>query len=578
MLRSAEGGERDVYANLLRDSRQLAREHAAAREQWFEALPWERKEETLFELEMTLKGLVCLGNPRNTPGPPQRPAAVARDYVHDLRVLRLGLEHAGHLVRQLLGERDRAYAFSRYLESVLPEDGARAQLVRDQLSQDTPEEALFLLRNAFASQVDLADGLLRLGRVSHRMFHALHSTVTREVGRNVYFNPLVALEFRPEFDRIRVPEVLEALAAVRSEAAHRVTALTLLALFRALRYVRAVDAYAASGDHASLGYVALAVLRSDLRALSRFLSRRAGGMIADGFEQELLSVPARDLVRYEQALHAQAAALVGLRSVLETVAGTLRIELKRSFERELPPIEEGAADAALGPQLVVVAAQLRATVQHAVHLVCAEVSPRTPLPELARDDAARRAASDRLRRDVWMFSQILRAFVAKAEASRRPGTVALAPARPDAAGPETAGPDTAGLDAAGLDAAGPDAASAAAREGGGALDDAGGPTWSGPGGFGFVREFLQHFRAIGYQLVRLGDYERLDPFLDALAALRDVDLLDRARLDRAVAEARALQTYLDELFQQIGRRQELAGVPFARKEAAETLRIYLGAS
>jgi hypothetical protein len=548
MQQRVDGGERDIYANWLRDSRQLAREHAAARERWFDALPWDSKEETLFELEMTLKGLVCLGNPRNTPGPAQRSAAVARDYTQDLRVLRLGLDHACHLARQLLGQRDRAHAFSRYLESVLPEDGARAQLVRDLLSQDTPEESLFLLRNAFASYVDLADGLLRLGRVSHRTFHALHATVTREVGRNVYFNPLVTLEFRPEYDRIRVPEVLEALAAVRSEAAHRVTALTLLALFRALRYVRAIDSYAVGADQVPLGYVALAVLRSDLRALSRFLSRRAAGMIADGFEQELLSVPARDIGPYERTLHAQAAALLGLRSVLETVAGTLRIELKRAFERDLPPIEVGAAEGALGPQLVVVAARIRATLQHAVHLICAEISPRTPLLELVRDDAARRAASERLRRDVWMFSQILRAFVAKATASLSRGS-----------------------SGAHVASGGEDAASE--PEGG-----ASAPDWSTAGDLGFVRDFRRHFRAIGYQLVRLGDYERLDPFLAALAALRDVDLLDRARLDRAVTEARALQTYLDDLFEQIGRRQELEGVPFQRKDAAETLRIYLGAT
>ncbi|MGB0679928.1 MAG: hypothetical protein ACPGUV_09735, partial [Polyangiales bacterium] len=50
------GAQRDVYANLLRETRGLAPAQEAARAQWYAALAWEHKEETLFELEMLLKG------------------------------------------------------------------------------------------------------------------------------------------------------------------------------------------------------------------------------------------------------------------------------------------------------------------------------------------------------------------------------------------------------------------------------------------------------------------------------------------------------------------------------------------
>src|SRR4051794_29110309 len=52
--RSANKARRDPYADLLRDTRGLRREQAATREAWFASLPWERKEETLFELEMLM--------------------------------------------------------------------------------------------------------------------------------------------------------------------------------------------------------------------------------------------------------------------------------------------------------------------------------------------------------------------------------------------------------------------------------------------------------------------------------------------------------------------------------------------
>lgn len=63
---------RDPYADLLRDTRGLRKEQAAAREAWFAGLAWDRKEESLFELEMLLKGLVCFANPRNHPGPAKK--------------------------------------------------------------------------------------------------------------------------------------------------------------------------------------------------------------------------------------------------------------------------------------------------------------------------------------------------------------------------------------------------------------------------------------------------------------------------------------------------------------------------
>ncbi len=524
MLRPTNAPERDVYANLLRDTRMLQRDQASAREVWFGALPWERKEETLFELEMLLKGLVCFGNPRNHPGPAKRPLAVAHDFQAALRIMRDALDRCGVLFRQLLGQKDRAYTFSRYLESVLPEDAARSELVKEQLSQDTPEEALFLLRNAFTSYVDLADGLLRVGRIPHRMFHALHSTVTREVGRNTYFNPLVALEFRPEFDRLRSPEVLDALHVVKSEAAHRVTALTFLALFRALRYVALIDEYAADRDAVRRAYIVLAVLRSDLRALTRFLSRRAADVMADGLEQELLAVRAVDVAAHGDALAAQARALIGLRDVLDSVGGALRVEVRKAFERDLPAPDAEISDADLAPKLVIVAAQLRAALHHSVHLLCAELRPGAPLPELATDAPGRRAAGERLRREVWMFGQILRAFNAKA------GAVT------------------------------------------GTTDQ-----WAGAGSFQFVREFLGHFRAIGYQLVRLSDYERLAPFLASLQVLRDVDLLAPERMREATRESLGLHAHLEQLFAELSRRAELAATPFDKKAAAETLRIYLGA-
>lgn len=515
--------DRDVYANLLRDTRALRRDQSTLRDGWYASLAWDKKEDTLFELEMLLKGVTCFGNPHNHPGTRRAASAVAHDYTEELRIVRDAITRINALVRTLLGEKDKAYTFSRYLESVLPEDSARGRLLQEQLTQDTPEEALLVLRNAFGAFQDLADGLLRLGRVSHRLYAGLHGTIAREIGRNVYFNPLMALEFRPEFDRIQSGEVLEALHAVRSESAHRVVALTVLALFRALRYLDLADRYAADASAARRAYVILAVLRSDLRALTRYVTRHAADTIADGLERDLLSVHAVEIADRRDALAEEARALSTLRNTLEALANGLRVDVRKVFTHDLPGPSDGVAGAELGPQIVVATASIRASIHHSIASLCRVLAPGRPTPQLARDREARRATSERLRREIWMFMQILRAFIAKAQATE------------------------------------------------GSAD-----RWAGASSFQFVRDFLAHFRAIGYQLVRSNDYERLDAFMAALGALRDVDLLDPAHLDQAVDECRRFYAFLEELFREIGNRKELAGIPFDRKDATETLKIYLG--
>ena len=100
--------------------------------------------------------------------------------------------------------------------------------------------------------------------------------------------------------------------------------------------------------------------------------------------------------------------------------------------------------------------------------------------------------------------------------------------------------------------------------------------WAGVSPLAFVREFMAYFRAMGYPLLRSADYPRMDAFLDAMAHLRDADLLDPHRLQIAIDEADRFQEFLTELFDAIGRREELAGAVFDRRAAAEALKLYLG--
>jgi len=138
------------------------------------------------------------------------------------------------------------------------------------------------------------------------------------------------------------------------------------------------------------------------------------------------------------------------------------------------------------------------------------------------DRAARRETSERLRRDVWMFAQIVRAFSTKAQHSPSEDR------------------------------------------------------WAAVHTFQYVREFLAYFRAMGYPLLRSTDYPRFDAFMAAMSGLEDTDLVDPARLEAAIDECVAFHGFLLALFEDISKRDELAGTAFDRRAAAASLRLYLG--
>jgi len=524
--RSSPAG-RNAYAELLRDTRGMKREQQQARDSWFAGLAPERKDEMLFELEILLKGVACFANPRNHPGSGSKRSFVSLDFRDHLHQARDGVLRVVQLARALLGERDRAFVFHRYLETVLPEDGARTRLLRSSLSdQQTPEESLIVMRHGLTNLVEVMNGLLKLPRVPFRLFYSMLATAMRESAQSTFFNPLAALEFRPEFDRIPSAQVLELIQGVTGEQAHRLVALSFLSLFRIVKYLRLLDTIALDVTDRRVGgraFLVLAVLRSDARALSGYLRRRSGALLAAGYEKDLLRVPAREIASRFEDLRSDGYRLMSMKGALTGVASNLRLEMRRTFEHDLPAVEAATSEAELRARLREVTKNLRPAIQNAILFLGRSLRGTIDEGQVFDDQAARRAASERLRRDIWMFAQIVRAFASKA------------------------------------------------RHADLAFDN-----WSKVQSFAFVREFLAYFRAMGYPLLRVGDYPRFDAFLDAMSGLSETDMFDPKRLAQAIEEADAFHTYLNELFGRISEREELKELPFDKPGAARALRLYLG--
>jgi hypothetical protein len=333
-------------------------------------------------------------------------------------------------------------------------------------------------------------------------------------------------EFRPEFDRIKSAQVLDLIRSVPGAEAHRLVALTFLSLFRMLRYLSLLTSIGADVERrrqqVGSTYLVLSVLRSDARALSDHLRQNSGRLLADGFERDVLGSQASEIRSRSDLLRARGHRLIGIRSALEGIAGSLRLELRRAFQHDLPALEAGTRATDLRTRVDLCIENLQPALQNAVLFLGRALGATFEDGSVFDDHAARRETGERLRRDVWMFAQIVRAFSSKAQHSPNEDR------------------------------------------------------WAGVHNFQYVREFLAYFRAMGYPLLRSTDYPRFDAFMAAMSGLEDTDLVDPARLEAAIDECVAFHGFLCALFEDISKRAELVGVAFDRRAAAGSLRLYLG--
>ncbi len=510
----------DPLAELLRTARPMGPERAKARERWFAALSIPEKARRLFDFEMLLKGLGCFQERANHPGQAPSPPPLGADNQEELRVGRDALATALDEAKALLGARERMVSFQRYVASLALGEADRARRLQRALLPTTPEEALLSMRSALSDLLELGDTLVEGGPLGARTARAWFSSVLREVSRNPYFDPLVPIEFRPEFDRLEEPRLVEALSAVPSEAAQRAAVLATLSIRRLHRYLERAHALAESRPVPPRIYAWLAVFRSDVRSLFAQLTGTLPNTVADVLERELMKIPAERMWTEYDHLLRSVRSIPSLVGAMQGLAATLETETQRIFSLQLPPLHSEARHdpGVWQPPL----SALRAALAEAFAVLVGELDAPELAERIPLGAVPEREASDRLRREIWMFHQVLRAFLAKAAASEgeRDGWESLAELR-------------------------------------------------------FVKDFAMHFRTLGYQLLRAEDYPALDGFLAALEAVRSTDALEPERLAEMVRQAEAARAFLEALFEAVSQRAALRGVPFDRRAAAEALRFHL---
>ncbi|MDY7229728.1 hypothetical protein [Hyalangium rubrum] len=261
---------RDFYADLMRTTQASRSGVLAERERWLRGISVEGREEQLFEFEMLLRGVERYFNLHNVVVDAHERPLVTRDFHEELEDVRDAIQRAIRIARRLQDpDSDSKMVFRKYVETQLADDRIRRAFLEEELDQDTPQESLFVLREAFEALRNLIDHLLKLPVCSLALFTDVGNLALREIVLNRYFRPFRPLEFRIEYDRVRSVRVLDLLATQPKDIRAPFTT-AFLALFRLLHYLSYVGQ---EGEDAPprRSRVVLALVRSEAVSLVGYL-------------------------------------------------------------------------------------------------------------------------------------------------------------------------------------------------------------------------------------------------------------------------------------------------------------------
>lgn len=497
-----------MYAELLRDTRGLSHEALKLREQWYAALPLSHKADVLFELEMLLKGIASFGSPRNHSRGTEQERISARNFASHLRCVREGISRALELI-----------------DLLLPQSKTRPRrcIPKSVDSHTAPEPALAALKSELQNHSRIADGLLKPGHISFRLYAAFVSVIADGIARNPFFNPSPALEFCPEYDRIASAQMLGVLRGLEQSRIQYFAVLTSLSLFRGLHCLALLSSMSERERWSdSLGFLILAVIRNDMRLLEAHIRTHIGEGLARELQHDVMAVAAADIFARFEDLLLQHQKLSSEREIFISLTLGLGMELRHVFLREIPSPSDAFVHENLRAVLQGIVQRLMPAFQNALLFLGRSLGAKIDEQDMFPGPEHRLLRLIRLRRDVWMFAQILRAFSSKARHA-----------------------------------------------------DAIVDRWTAPAAFSFVRDFWLYFRALGYPLLWIAGYARADAFLNAVRSLKSADFVSRDRMESAILECENFYAFLKRMFDQLSRSEALAGIPFDRREAARTLRHYV---
>jgi DNA-binding transcriptional ArsR family regulator len=482
------------------DQRELIRE----RDEWFYSLALPRKQEKLFELEVLLKGLDRFFSIANLPIS-DKDQIVKRDFAVELQIIRRAVSRVIKLAQGLLTEADnQALQFQNYVSNRLLNDYQRAQRIERAVFQRTPEESLYVLCQSFINFQEILAAITEAPQNSYFLFYHLEQIIGREIASNRFFNPFKAAGFSPHYDAIKSPRFTRIVRGIEDPSLKRHLSVIFLMIFKLLRYLGFVNPEEREGDRLKDALLIFALVHSETLLLVDLLERQLPPLVRsiDGLPDETR---------------------LALLNHLDALAYQLAIEIRKIYELELK-------DAALQQELNVLRVGISRSCgiltniyqQGIVHLGQA-FDPILQGREVFPDFVSRLEESLKLRRDIWLFHQVIENLERVIEQSRpRNETIPVIEAVKT------------------------------------------------------LRNFIFYYQNISFQFVRCYDRESFQRFFEQTDQFIVADIEKPDSLEAFKHNLHRFKMFLETTLASINNRAELRELPFGKEEGERLLAQFLG--
>jgi hypothetical protein len=250
---------------------------------WVTHVQAKERIELLFEFETWLRGLCAFLECKHVPlSETDRSALVTRNFAPEITVVRLALQECTRCAVELvsLGQ-DARVEFEALVETQIFNAGALDSQVGKMLEQSTPIDSFSRLIESMNDLKVSVDALESVPNQDLQLYLSIGRSFQRDLQDCRYVDMLLSQRFRLQYDRMESAVLSAVLRSITEEHLRRNVALTLLYLYRFLKYLKCIS-LALRADLPLRRYLVVfsllhqqtEILRDFLKA--RFLKERRG--------------------------------------------------------------------------------------------------------------------------------------------------------------------------------------------------------------------------------------------------------------------------------------------------------------
>jgi len=487
---------------------------------WYEESGLKYKNTVPNRIELLLNGLYSFSNPSNHPSAGRNLIDKKSDFYIQMTALASISERISELSEELLQTLDMDSEESMY--RMFSQNVTIPDL--SEVYRPKPSIHLYRLSGFLHDMSSFLNAASETGVVSLKSFMHAGKVLRREIDQSIFFNPppiiIRSYQILPRMP-LSIIDLLSSLEGDPACVPMNVCITTFIQLKNLI-----LDLLSTNTSDEEKVYEAVAILalvRHLSRSLWIYMIRDAPRTMADTFSDIVREIDANKITLRYPILIKNSRNLLNLRNIFTSLGFQLRLETRRAYDLEIPPMPDLIQSDDFTGMLNDDLESLAAFYDEAALLLIERIpGSEKVIKEIFSAEESVTRRRERHRRDAWMFTQVTKGFIAKLSTSKTTAD-----------------------------------------------------SWSETGSMEFAREFAGYFRSMAYPILIRFKYDREEDMLEVLARLREGDTLYKDKSARVQRECNYFKEFLVDTKKNID-KNELKDIPFDRKSAGRVLKFYLG--